>query len=180
MNSQLEPRDLAVFVISNERWGPQRFIKHQFAAELPRQQATVLFCDPVGPWRPSNLWRRRLQRTPVPAGGLAPGNKYFKLMGNLAQARRLGVGRLLSFGGAWSNHLHALAAVGAEQGFATVGIIRGDEDGAAGAGDAVPSDLGAVVRAGRVTVVGRIGGAGHRADLSSVGTVQIGDVDAPR
>ncbi len=60
-------------------------------------------------------------------GGLAPGNKYFKLMGNLAQARRLGVGRLLSFGGAWSNHLHALAAVGAEQGFATVGSVRGDE-----------------------------------------------------
>ncbi len=61
-------------------------------------------------------------------GGLAPGNKHFKLMGNLAEARRLGVGRLVSFGGPWSNHLHALAAVGAEQGFATVGIVRGDED----------------------------------------------------
>jgi 1-aminocyclopropane-1-carboxylate deaminase len=61
-------------------------------------------------------------------GGLAPGNKHFKLTGNLAEARRLGIGRLVSFGGPWSNHLHALAAVGAEQGFATVGIVRGDED----------------------------------------------------
>ena len=60
-------------------------------------------------------------------GGLAPGNKSFKLLGNLAAARRLGLKRLLSFGGAWSNHLHALAALGAEQGFATVGIVRGDE-----------------------------------------------------
>ena len=63
-------------------------------------------------------------------GGLAPGNKYFKLIGNLAEAKRNGVNRLVSFGGAWSNHLHALAAVGAEQGLATVGIIRGDEDAA--------------------------------------------------
>ena len=60
-------------------------------------------------------------------GGLAPGNKSFKLRGNLAAARRLGLRRLLSFGGAWSNHLHALAALGAEHGFATVGIVRGDE-----------------------------------------------------
>ncbi len=61
-------------------------------------------------------------------GGLAPGNKQFKLKGNLLEARRLGIDRLLSFGGAWSNHLHALAALGAEQGFATVGIVRGDEN----------------------------------------------------
>jgi 1-aminocyclopropane-1-carboxylate deaminase len=64
------------------------------------------------------------------AGGLAPGNKQFKLCANLAAARRRGIDRLVSFGGAWSNHLHALAAVGAEQGFATVGIVRGDEHGA--------------------------------------------------
>lgn len=61
-------------------------------------------------------------------GGLAPGNKHFKLMGNVAEARQLGVNRLVSFGGAWSNHLHALAAVGFEQGLQTVGIVRGDDD----------------------------------------------------
>ncbi|MFK8049493.1 MAG: 1-aminocyclopropane-1-carboxylate deaminase/D-cysteine desulfhydrase [Halioglobus sp.] len=60
-------------------------------------------------------------------GGLAPGNKHFKLQGNLSQARDSGLSRILSFGGAWSNHLHALAAVGYEQGFETVGIVRGEE-----------------------------------------------------
>ena len=60
------------------------------------------------------------------AGGVAPGNKSFKLHHYLAEAARLGVRRLVSFGGAWSNHLHALAAVGAEQGIATIGIVRGE------------------------------------------------------
>ncbi|MEH6582945.1 MAG: pyridoxal-phosphate dependent enzyme [Halioglobus sp.] len=60
------------------------------------------------------------------ADGLAPGNKAFKLRENLVQARAKGVSRLLSFGGAWSNHLHALAAVGKESGFETVGIVRGE------------------------------------------------------
>jgi 1-aminocyclopropane-1-carboxylate deaminase len=59
-------------------------------------------------------------------GGVAPGNKTFKLEHNLHRARSQGVNRLLSFGGAWSNHLHALAAVGAERGFETIGIVRGE------------------------------------------------------
>ncbi|MEZ5501287.1 MAG: pyridoxal-phosphate dependent enzyme [Halioglobus sp.] len=60
-------------------------------------------------------------------GGAAPGNKSFKLSGYLAAARRRGVTRLVSFGGAWSNHLHALAAVGLQHGLDTVGIVRGEE-----------------------------------------------------
>jgi 1-aminocyclopropane-1-carboxylate deaminase len=60
-------------------------------------------------------------------GGLAPGNKSFKLQENLERARRKGLVRLVSFGGSWSNHLHALAAVGREQGFETVGIVRGEQ-----------------------------------------------------
>ena len=69
-----------------------------------------------------NVSLLRLDRT----GGLAPGNKAYKLRENLAEAQRLGVSRLVSFGGAWSNHLHALAAVGRENGLATVGIVRGE------------------------------------------------------
>jgi len=42
-------------------------------------------------------------------GGLAPGNKWFKLKENFACAGRQGSRRLVSFGGPWSNHLHALA-----------------------------------------------------------------------
>ena len=59
-------------------------------------------------------------------GGPAPGNKWYKLQGNLVEAQRLGVRRLVSFGGGWSNHLHALAAVGREQGYETVGLVRGE------------------------------------------------------
>jgi len=60
-------------------------------------------------------------------GGAAPGNKSFKLRYNLARARARGVRRVLSFGGGWSNHLHALAAVGAELGLETIGVLRGGE-----------------------------------------------------
>lgn len=61
------------------------------------------------------------------AGGPAPGNKSFKLHYFLAEAQRLAVAHVVSFGGAWSNHLHALAALGHERGIATVGIIRGEQ-----------------------------------------------------
>lgn len=60
-------------------------------------------------------------------GGLAPGNKYYKLKGNLSLARNAHQSRILTFGGAWSNHLHALAALGHEQGIETIGIVRGEE-----------------------------------------------------
>jgi 1-aminocyclopropane-1-carboxylate deaminase len=61
------------------------------------------------------------------AGGLAPGNKAFKLRENLAEARQRGVHRLVSFGGSWSNHLHALAAIAHQQGFESIGLVRGAE-----------------------------------------------------
>ena len=53
------------------------------------------------------------------------GNKVFKLLPNLHRAEALGLRRVISFGGAYSNHLHALAAWGAEHGVQTVGIVRG-------------------------------------------------------
>ena len=56
----------------------------------------------------------------------ASGNKLFKLKYNLLAARRAGYDRLLSFGGAYSNHIHALAMAGRDQGMGTVGVIRGD------------------------------------------------------
>ncbi|MBK6737797.1 MAG: pyridoxal-phosphate dependent enzyme [Haliea sp.] len=64
------------------------------------------------------------------AGGPAPGNKSFKLSGYIAEAGRLGITRLVSFGGAWSNHLHALAATGHHLGLETIGIVRGEVRGA--------------------------------------------------
>ena len=60
------------------------------------------------------------------SGGSAPGNKQFKLAPHLAAIAAAGHRRVLSFGGAWSNHLHALAAVGRASGLETVGIVRGE------------------------------------------------------
>jgi len=60
-------------------------------------------------------------------GGDAPGNKWFKLQRNISQAKSRGLKTLVSFGGAWSNHLHALAATGHKLGLQTIGIVRGEE-----------------------------------------------------
>ena len=54
------------------------------------------------------------------------GNKFRKLKYNLIKARKQGFDQLLSFGGAFSNHIHALAAVGKLFDFKTIGIIRGE------------------------------------------------------
>jgi len=55
------------------------------------------------------------------------GNKFRKLKYNLAEARNYGFKTLLTFGGAYSNHIYALSAAGKEYGFKTIGIIRGEE-----------------------------------------------------
>ncbi len=55
------------------------------------------------------------------------GNKYRKLKYNIAQAKAEGKLTLLTFGGAYSNHISAVAAVGKEFGFQTIGVIRGEE-----------------------------------------------------
>lgn len=53
-----------------------------------------------------------------------PGNKWRKLAPNLLAA----AGRpVLTFGGAYSNHLRATAAAGRLLGFRTIGVVRGDE-----------------------------------------------------
>jgi len=54
-------------------------------------------------------------------------NKARKLRYNLAAAHGTGHTRLLTFGGAYSNHIRAVAAAGQRLGFATVGVIRGEE-----------------------------------------------------
>jgi 1-aminocyclopropane-1-carboxylate deaminase len=55
------------------------------------------------------------------------GNKFRKLKYNLVQAKAENQDTLLTFGGAFSNHIAALAYAGKEQGLKTIGIIRGDE-----------------------------------------------------
>lgn len=55
------------------------------------------------------------------------GNKLFKLKYNVEEARKQDKKTLLTFGGAFSNHIAATAAAGKEFGFKTIGIIRGEE-----------------------------------------------------
>ncbi len=57
------------------------------------------------------------------------GNKYRKLKYNLLLAKQKGFTTLLSFGGAYSNHISALSYAGKMHGFKTIGIIRGEELG---------------------------------------------------
>lgn len=56
------------------------------------------------------------------------GNKWRKLKYNLIEAKSKGYKTLLSFGGAYSNHIHALAHAGNLLGFKTIGCIRGEEN----------------------------------------------------
>lgn len=83
------------------------------AIDLP---ALGVVCD-------TRLFVARLDKLEVSA----PGNKRFKLEPNLEAARSSGKEGLLSFGGCWSNHLHALAYAGATAGFRTYGLVRGEK-----------------------------------------------------
>ncbi len=55
------------------------------------------------------------------------GNKWRKLKYNLLHAKAQGFENIVTFGGAYSNHIYATAAAGKYFGFETTGIIRGDE-----------------------------------------------------
>ena len=58
---------------------------------------------------------------------LVSGNKFRKLKYNLEMAKALDYDTLVTFGGAFSNHIAAVAAAGELYEFKTVGIIRGEE-----------------------------------------------------
>ncbi|MDD3005311.1 pyridoxal-phosphate dependent enzyme [Flavobacterium sp.] len=63
------------------------------------------------------------------------GNKFRKLKYNLIEAKKQGFKVLLTFGGAFSNHIAAVSAAGRLEGFETIGIIRGEE-----LGDKIPEN----------------------------------------
>ena len=55
------------------------------------------------------------------------GNKFRKLKYNLLEAKNQSHNKLLTFGGAFSNHIAAVAFAGQDNGFETIGVVRGDE-----------------------------------------------------
>ncbi|WP_347159539.1 1-aminocyclopropane-1-carboxylate deaminase/D-cysteine desulfhydrase [Pontibacter chitinilyticus] len=87
--------------------------------EVPLQQLH----DPLLQERQLELWIKRedLLHPDI------PGNKWRKLKYNLEEAKRQQHNTLLTFGGAYSNHIAATAAAGREFGFQTIGLIRGEE-----------------------------------------------------
>ena len=58
---------------------------------------------------------------------IVSGNKWFKLKYNFSAATQQNSDVLITFGGAWSNHLHAYSYLGAQLGLRTIAIIRGEE-----------------------------------------------------
>ncbi|HEY9116878.1 MAG TPA: hypothetical protein VIN11_03575, partial [Roseivirga sp.] len=69
-----------------------------------------------------NLKILRLDQTHAEVSG----NKWFKLKYNLIEAKKLGFKKILTFGGAFSNHIYAVASAGKLFGFETIGVIRGE------------------------------------------------------
>jgi 1-aminocyclopropane-1-carboxylate deaminase len=55
------------------------------------------------------------------------GNKWFKLKYNLLEAKERNYSKVLTFGGAYSNHIFATASAGNVLGLRTIGVIRGEE-----------------------------------------------------
>lgn len=76
-----------------------------------------------------NLWIKRDDQLLLPKKTVFPafcGNKWRKLRYNLEAAREQQKNHLLTFGGAYSNHIAAVAAAGSLFNFRTTGIIRGE------------------------------------------------------
>ena len=78
--------------------------------------------DPLLAEKGVDLWLKREDLNHP----LASGNKCRKLKYNLIEAKKQGHTKLLTFGGAYSNHIYAVAGVGKAEGFETIGIIRGE------------------------------------------------------
>lgn len=55
------------------------------------------------------------------------GNKWYKLKYNLVEAKEKSFDTLLTFGGAYSNHIYATAAAADIFNFKSIGVIRGEE-----------------------------------------------------
>ena len=88
------------------------------AQQIPLQQLQWNLANQQG----VDVWVRRDDLIDAQLSG----NKFYKLFYNLRAAHKLGYSQLLSFGGAYSNHLYALAATAKIHGFKSIGVIRGE------------------------------------------------------
>ena len=93
-----------------------------------------LFCNPVTvplqEWADPVFARAGLKVSILRTDLIHPvinGNKFFKLKNNLTSFFQSGCSSILTFGGAYSNHIYAVATAGLLLKIPTIGIIRGDE-----------------------------------------------------
>jgi 1-aminocyclopropane-1-carboxylate deaminase len=84
----------------------------------------------VDPWNHAHFQKNELEVEVLRLDKIHPdisGNKWFKLKYFIESARKLNKQKLISFGGAHSNHLLALAAASGIYGFSSVGYVRGEK-----------------------------------------------------
>lgn len=74
-----------------------------------------------------SILREDLNHPLLENGTLVSGNKWRKLKYNIQHVLEQRLKGMLTFGGAYSNHLYAVAAAGNAFGFQTMGIVRGKE-----------------------------------------------------
>ena len=86
---------------------------------LPLQEVKHPLCEKLG----LHLWVLRTDLSHKEVSG----NKWFKLKYNLDAAVKQGFDTVLTFGGAYSNHIYATAAAAKVYGLKAIGIIRGEE-----------------------------------------------------
>lgn len=78
----------------------------------------------------SHLFNKEIEVTVLRLDKLHPvisGNKWFKLRYYIEEAKAKGKSNIITFGGAWSNHIVATAAACKMNGLKSTGIIRGEE-----------------------------------------------------
>lgn len=100
--------------------------KREAFFKVCEQQAPIQkFFLPKSREQSVDLYIKRLDLVNRPIGG----NKYYKLKYNLECAHKQGAQMLITFGGAYSNHILAVAQAGDLMQWPTLGIIRGEELG---------------------------------------------------
>ncbi len=88
----------------------------------PKAIPVIRLKDPLFDLHGVELWVARLDLVHP----YISGNKWFKLKNNLLDAIRLEHRHIVSFGGAFSNHLHALAAACHYLDIKSTGVLRGE------------------------------------------------------
>lgn len=93
--------------------------------DLPIMQKEQVFVQPIAFSYENHVLEASILRLDQ-IHRVISGNKFFKLLRHFDHIQAKGITKVASFGGAYSNHIAALAAACHALGLGSVGIIRGD------------------------------------------------------